>query len=44
MSQQGGAGKMKDFWEKKVHIIVSRISDKGVVCNVKQRDERYIKI
>ena len=44
MSQRGGAGKMKDFWEKKVHIIVSRISDKGVVYNVKQRDERYIKI
>ena len=44
MSQCGGTGKMKDFWEKKVRIIVLKISDKGVVYNVKQRDECYIKI
>lgn len=44
MSQCGGTGKMKDFPEKKVRIIVLKISDKGAVYNVKQRDECYIKI
>ena len=36
MSQRGGAGKMRDFWEKKVQVIVARIVDNGVVYKVKQ--------
>ena len=39
MSQRGGTGKMRDFWEEKVHVIVSRIGDNGVVYKVKQEDE-----
>ena len=31
MAQRGGAGKMRDFWEEKVHVIVSRIGDNGIV-------------
>ena len=27
MSQLEGTGKMRDFWEEKVHVIVSRIGD-----------------
>ena len=44
MSQRGGTGKMRDFVEKKVHVIVSRIGDKGVVYKVKQEDEGNSKI
>ena len=39
MSQRGGTSKMRDFWEEKVHVIVSRIGDNGVVYKVKQEDE-----
>ena len=41
MSQRGhiGTGKMRDFWEEKVHVIVSRIGDNALVYKVKQKDE-----
>ena len=39
ISQRGGTGKMRDFWEDQVHVIVSRIGDNGVVYKVKQEDE-----
>ena len=39
MSQRVGTGKIRDFWEEKVHVIVSRIGDNGVVNKVKQEDE-----
>ena len=35
---------MEDFWEEKVHLIVSGIGDNGVVYKVKQEDEGDIKI
>ena len=39
MSPRGGAGKMRDFWEEKVNVIVSRIGVNGIVYKVKQEDE-----
>ena len=44
MSPRGGTGKMRDFWEEKVHVIVSRIGDNGVVYKAKQEDEGNRKI
>ena len=44
MSQRGGTGKMRDFVEKKVNVIVSRIGDKRVVYKVKQEGEGNSKI
>ena len=44
MSQRVGTGKIRDFWEEKVHVIVSRIGDNGVVYKVKQEDEGSSKI
>ena len=44
MSQRKGTGKMRNFWEEKVHIIVSRIGDNRVVYKVKQEDEGNNKI
>ena len=35
MSQRRGTGKMRNFLEEKVHIIVSRIGDNGVGYKVK---------
>ena len=35
---------MRDFWEKKVQVIVARIVDNGVVYKVKQEDEGNSKI
>ena len=40
----GGANKTRDFWEEKVHVMVSRIGDNGVVHNVKQEDKGNSKI
>ena len=36
MSQCRGTDKMTDFLKEKVHIIVSRIGDDGIVYKVKQ--------
>ena len=44
ISQREGTGKIRDFWEEKVHLIVSGIGDNGVVYKVKQEDEGDIKI
>ena len=44
MSQRGGTGKTRDFWEKKVQVIVARICDNRVVYKVKQEDEDNSKI
>ena len=44
MSPCGGANKTRDFWEEKVHVMVSRIGDNGVVHNVKQEDKGNSKI
>ena len=39
MSQCRGTDKMTDFLEEKVHIIVSRIGDDGIVYKIKQAGE-----
>ena len=39
MFQREGTGKIRDFWEKKIPVIVSRICDNGVAHKVKQDDE-----
>ena len=44
MYQCGATGKMRDFWEEKLHIIVSRIGDNGAVYKVKKEDEGNSKI
>ena len=37
MSQRGGTGKMRDFWEERIHVTVSRIDDNGVVSSKKMK-------
>ena len=44
MSERGGTGKMRNFGEEKIHIIISRIAGNGVVYKVKQEHEGYIKL
>ena len=44
MSQRVGTGKIRDFWEEKVHVIVSRIGDNGVVYKAKQEMKAIVKL
>ena len=37
MSERGGTGKMRSFWEEKVHIVVENINNENITYKVKFR-------
>jgi len=38
MSERGGTGKLRNFWEKQVHIVVEPLGDDAVVYKIKSED------
>ena len=44
MSPRGGAGKMRHFWEEKVHVIVSRIGVNRIVYKVSKKTKAIVKL
>ena len=39
MSERGGTGKMRSFWEEKVYVVVENINNKSITYKVKPESD-----
>ena len=44
ISKRGGSGKMRSFWEEKVHVVVKNINNENMTYKVKPERETDARI